>query len=132
MSLTIEVTGELEERIRSEAAEKRVSPDLIAENALRGRFGMERLPPLASWANDALMSRLDEGLSASVWEEYHRLNARIHDDVASEDEMTQFFALNEQVEGWGALRLEIVAEIARRKGTTLNEEMAALGLLRKP
>jgi len=130
MTLVIDMAPEMEGRLRDEAAREGVEPERyvlqIVEERLRQADDGDarRLPRDES----ELMMQISQGLPTETWEQYHGLVAELHAETLTPERHKTLIALTDQVEIDHARRMESVLALARLRGTSLEEQMRALGM----
>jgi hypothetical protein len=129
MTLTLEITPELEATLRTIAAREGVAPDRYVLEALQERLDRERtLPPHLSRSETELLQRINEGLPPATWERYEALKVKRDAETLTEAEHQELLRLVNEVEGWNVRRLEGVAELAKRRGVRFQDLVRELGL----
>jgi hypothetical protein len=131
MSLTLELTPELKERLREAAARKGVAPESYAISALEERVRSERPPGLTA-RESRLLADISAGLPTATWQRYRELCAVRRDDRISDEEYGELLRLTEEVEVWNARRVELLSELARLRKVPLRELVAQMGLAPPP
>jgi hypothetical protein len=76
----------------------------------------------------ALLDSLNKELSPAFWQRYHQLAGRELDGA----DRTEFLALIEKTEAWNVRRLELLEELAQRRGMHFPALMQALGIRHHP
>ncbi|MCU0495295.1 MAG: hypothetical protein MUD01_27215 [Chloroflexaceae bacterium] len=135
MSITIDLTPEIEQKLKQVAARAGLTPHAYVAETLRER--LEHVsesvnPPQLSSAETKLLITINTSLSAIAWERYHELVARRQAEVLSDDEQQELIALTDQIEAANVVRVGAVAELAKLRGTSLDTLMATLGLKPQP
>lgn len=125
MSLVLDLTEELEHRLRQKAEQQGLAPETCAVRLLECELA-ER--PAGELSDDELLLEATRGLPESVWEPFHRLvELRERDETLSDDQHRELLRLNAIVESSHAKRMEYAAEIAIRRGIPLRAVMDELG-----
>ena len=131
MTMTIDLTPELETRLRDEAAKEGLAPDRFilsaVEERLRQRHSEQNVPHL-SIAESELMRKINAGLSVETWQQYRELRAKCQAETLTPEEHQILIKLSDQVEMDYAQRLGFVLELSRLHGISLEEQMKALGI----
>jgi len=77
MTLTLEISPELEEALRATAERAGLAPDRYVLDVLQERLDRDRdLPPRLPRSEAKLLQRINEGLPESTWERYHALKEK--------------------------------------------------------
>ena len=133
MTMTIDLSPELEMQIRDEAAREGMAPDRLVlsavEELLHQRRAEQNVPHLSKTESE-LMQRINEGLPAETWRQYHALIAKRNAGTLTADEQKVLVGLVDQVEIAHARRLGYLLELATLRGTTLDAIMDALGIVK--
>lgn len=131
MTLTIDLTPELEAQLRAEAASKGVDASTFVVRALEKqlqRKSNQRVPSTLSQEESALLQQINQGLPETVWQEYHDLVAKRRSEILTPEEHTRLIALSDSIEEAHAVRMAHVAELARWRQVPLKTLMGQLGL----
>jgi hypothetical protein len=131
MTITIELTPELERHLRQEAARVGLEPDVYIIEAVQTYLMQKRHrrhTPRLSPEESRLLSKINLGLSPNEWERYHALMARRKAETLTPDEQAELIALSDRLEEANAQRIGYLAELARVRNTTLDAVISELGL----
>ena len=133
MTMTLNMTPELESQLREEAAKEGMAPDRFVlstvEERLRRNHMRQSVSRLSKPESD-LMQRINEGLPVETWQEYHALIAKRNAGTLTDEEQRTLVGLVDQVEIAHARRLGYVLELANMRGTTLDAMMDELGIVK--
>jgi len=128
MSVTITLPNELEQFLQNHAQSVGVPVETLLARTIVERWeGVRRAPGLPKRESELLL-RLQTLFSPEQTHEYHTLCEKSDNDTLTGAEREQFLAMLEQRDHQNAERLEIVAELAQLRGTSLREMMASLGI----
>ncbi len=75
-----------------------------------------------------LLKKINIGISAEIWEEYHALEAKRRDSTLTEEEHNKLIQINDSIEDASFHRLTTLVELASLRGQSLPEIMAELGI----
>jgi hypothetical protein len=75
-----------------------------------------------------LLKKINIGISAEIWEEYHALEAKRQDITLTEEEHKKLIEINDRIEDASFHRLTALLELASLRGKSLPEIMAELGI----
>ena len=78
MTITIDLSPEIETALQTEAAKEGLAPDRFVVDTVRERLNRAKSMPTAprfSKAESELMQRINEGLPVETWRQYHALIA---------------------------------------------------------
>jgi hypothetical protein len=131
MSLLLDLPPELEQQLRREADRDGTDPGtylvrLVARHleSTPGAPGPSALPALES----ELLQRINLGIPVSTWERYHSLIERRRAETLNDQEQRELISISDQIEAANARRIEHLAALARRRGTTVHALMDELGI----
>ncbi len=132
MTLTIDLTPEIEARLRDEAAKEGLDPDRYVLHTLTERWGQTRQadPPRLPGVESELLQRINEGLPAETWRQYHALIAQRDAGTLTADDQKILAGLIDKIEIAHARRMGYLVELANLRGTTLDELMDSLGIVK--
>jgi hypothetical protein len=122
MTLTLNITPELEHELQRRAAQAGLAPSAYAERLLQN--GLRALTrPEAE-----LMQRINQSLSPEAWSRYETLLAQRQAETLTQAAQTELIALSDELEALNAQRLEALTELAKLRGVAVPALMAELGL----
>lgn len=135
MPVTIELSLELEGRLRDEAARQGIEPQAYVARAVEQYLrrslspggnggGASTLPPREA----ELLQEINAGLPDETWAEYRFLIAKRTDGTLTQAEHQTLVRLSDQVEEAHARRMQRVAELARLRGVPLSTMARTLGI----
>ena len=75
-----------------------------------------------------LLAKINEGFSEHFWTRYKNLIAKRRAETLTEEEQTELIALSDQLEERNVVRLKYLAELAKRRKTTVRQLMETLGI----
>jgi len=129
MTLALEISPELAERLHAIAAREGVAPDRYVLDVLQERLERERnLPPHLPRREAELLQRINEGLPETTWARYEVLKEKRDAETLTEAEHQELIRLVDEVEGWNVRRLELVADLAKLRGVRFQDLVRELGL----
>jgi hypothetical protein len=131
MTLTLEITPDLEEALCEIAEREGVPPDRYVLNLIEQQ--LKKPPPEhLSRAESLLLQGINQGLPTETWDRYHQLVAKRRAETLTPEEYEELIGLTNEVELAHARRLELVAEYARLQDVPFAEMMDRLGLTQPP
>ena len=86
--------------------------------------------PRLSRTESELLIQINQGVPAERQSRYDELICKRREAMLSQSEYDELLRLTGQVEAWDAKRVELLAELARFRKTTLPALMKDLGILR--
>jgi len=148
MPVTIELTSELESRLRREAARVGLPPETYVARALEKQLGAGEPAggngsngPAAAEAPGArpearrisaveadLLQRINLGLPPDFWSAYRELLRRRDEGTLAPDEQASLVAMSDRVEEANARRMTALAMLAQVRGVALDALMRELGV----
>jgi hypothetical protein len=130
MTLTLEITPDLEVVLRETAEREGLPPDRYVLNLLQERLHRNTTaPPRLPREEVRLLEKINEGLSAETWQRYHELKAKRDAATLTPEEHAELIALSDTIEAWNVRRLEFVSELARLREMPFPELVRQLGLV---
>jgi len=134
MTLTIDITPELEAQLREEAAKRGLDAREYIVKTLREHLRQtqnQRAPSLPE-AEAGLLQKINEGLPPEIWRRYDELFAKRRAETLTPEEQNTLIALSDQIEELNARRIEYLVELARLRQTSLPALMQELGIKAPP
>jgi hypothetical protein len=132
VTLTIEVTPELENQLRQAAARAGVAPDeyvlKVLQQDLRQASGqstnLRRLP-----SNEAtLLQKINQSLSQIEWQRYRELLTKRDRELLTAQEQRELIALSDQIEEANVRRVQSLVELAEIRQTPVSTLIQELGI----
>jgi len=129
MILPIDMTPELESRLRDEAARQGVDPRDYVVTALRERLGaVADAAPCLSAAESLLLEEINVGLSEEQWQRFYHLVDKRRAEQITAEELAELVAASNRIERLNVRRIERLVELARLRKTTLALLMEQLSI----
>lgn len=127
--VTLEISPELEQQLRAEAAKQGVNPSLYILNTLQERlqFSSSSQPHLSKTESE-LLQEINIGLSEETWQQYHTLIAKRRAETLTPEEHTTLIEITDQLEQLNVSRIQALIELARLRGASLKTVMQSLGI----
>ena len=127
MILTLEVTPDLELRLRREADRQGIDAKSFVLSLIRGQLSLREPSPEAR-SESELLAKINLGLSPDQWHRYRELKARRRAETLTSDEHAELIAITNQIEEDNVYRVQCLAELARRRQVPLRALMDELGI----
>jgi hypothetical protein len=128
--ITLQLTPELEQQLRTEAAKQGINPDRYILNTLQERLNSPlRLTPALSKAEADLLEQINLGLASNTWQEYHTLIAKRRAETLTETEQVRLIAISDEIEQANVSRVSALIALAQLRGTDLSTLMQELGIV---
>ena len=128
MTIQLNVTSELEQKLKKVASQMGLTPDTyilrLLQKDLQNQTESARLSPQES----KLLKQINASMSAIEWERYRILLAKRDAEELDTQEQMEMIALSDKIEEANAHRMKAVAELACLRKTSLSELMETLGL----
>lgn len=129
MTITLEVTPELERALYQAADHAGVAPDAYILNLLRQNLKPSSLrQPQMSATEAALLQQINFSLSQIGWQRYHELQGKRMAETLTPAEQTELIALSDEIEAANVQRIEKLAQLAQIRQTTVRALINELGL----
>ena len=127
MSMTIEISSELEPVLKAEAGKAGIDPIAYTHQLLRASLPPRKLSaPSMSVEESRLLNQINQGFSEEEFERYRELIAKRQAETISPEEFRQLDAMTRRLEALQARRLECLAQLASLWNIPLVELMARL------
>ncbi|MEM7062950.1 MAG: hypothetical protein AAF572_07290 [Cyanobacteria bacterium P01_B01_bin.77] len=132
MTLTIEITPELEHQINQAAEKAGLSPDTYVLQLLHQNF--QSPPPQASSGvqlpkgEAELIQIINRSLSDADWQRYNALIEKREAEALTSDEQEELIAWSDQLENDNIKRIQAVAALAQLRHTSIDALMRELDL----
>ena len=130
MTLTIDISPQLESRIRTEADKQGLNADEYVINALQEHLrhtGNDEALHLTEKESD-LLQKINIGLPEETWQHYHKLIAKRRCETLTPDEQTTLIEISDRIEQLNVTRIQYLAELARLRKVKLPVLMQQLGV----
>jgi hypothetical protein len=134
MTLTIEISPELESQVREQAAQQGLGADEYVVNVLR-QYLRETERPKTSCLPETearLLAQINEGFPPDWWQRYNELTEKRRAETLTPEEQATLIGLSDQIEELNARRIQHLIELARLRQTSLPELMEQLGIKPAP
>lgn len=130
MTLTLNITPELESQLSEEAAKNGLEPSEYIVQTLQSRLLQTQSPnaPCLSETETRLLQQINEGLPPETWQHYNELIEKRQAETLTPDEHAALIGLSDRIEELNACRMEHLAELARLRQTSLSALMQQLGI----
>jgi hypothetical protein len=129
MSILIQVKPSIEDRLREMAFKKGLKIDQFISQFLEKSFSdAPPLQPSVSAREAALLQQVNLDIAPETWQLYAVFKKKFQENQLTDEELTQFRDIAEQVEMANANRIEVLAELAQIRNVSLREVMAQLGI----
>jgi hypothetical protein len=122
-TITLNLSTELDDRLRIEAAKQGIAPDLYILKTLQERLAPEVTPTEAD-----LLQQINLGFSAQTWAEYHDLISKRQAETLTPQEHEQLIQLSNYLERQNVVRIRALSQLATLRNQSLDELMQHLGL----
>lgn len=129
MSITVQVTKDVEEKLRKNAARQGKALDRYVSEILEQVSNYEQPTNSSISAQEAdLLQRINLAIPSETWAEYRRLVARRDREEITPEELDMLIAITDKIEIANAERIRHLAELAQLRGVSLPELMHELGI----
>lgn len=131
MSITLNITPDLETRVRQAAAKAGVEPDTYIADILEQYLHVQQAGSKAtglSKTETALLQQINLGLSQETWRRYHELIEKRRAETLTPDEQKALIEITDEIERANARRISALVELAQYRQTSLDALMDKLGI----
>ncbi len=105
----------------------------LAVRQMAEREGVVDAPRLGLSAQEqAQLDALNDELPRTFWKRYRTLAAKLEDETLTQDEREEFLMLTQRSEAWNVRRLELLEELAQKRGMHFPELMKTLEIQHHP
>lgn len=129
-AITLNLSPDLEQKLRTEAAKEGIDPDCYIVNALQAR--LQSNPMLEKATESDLLQQINLGFSAETWAHYHALIAKRRAETLSPDEHADLIQLSDRLEKLNVNRIQALIQLANLRNQPLSNLMQALGISPNP
>jgi hypothetical protein len=132
--MTIDITHELESRIRQRAAEQGVDVTEYINRTLQEHLRGTEIAETRhlSGEESRLLREINRGLPESTWHRYRELIEKRQADSLETPEQAELIAISDQIEELDARRAERLMELARLRNISLEALLEQLGIKARP
>lgn len=128
MTIHLNVTSDLEQKIKKAANQLGLKPDAYIMQVLKRELQNQLAPVRLSPKESQLLKRINASLSTIEWERYRILLGKRDAESLTEDEHAELIAFSDRIEEANARRMKAVAELARLRKTSVPALIESLGL----
>jgi hypothetical protein len=105
----------------------------LALRQMAEREGVSDAPRVRLSAQEQTkLDALNDELPRTFWKRYKALAAKFEDETRTEDEQQEFLTLTQQSEAWNVRRIELLEELAQKRGMHFTQLMQALEIRHHP
>ena len=128
-AITLNLSPELDQELRTEAARQGLEPDRYIIHTLQ-----ERLQPKSDLksAESDLLQQINIGFSAENWTQYHALIAKRQAETLTSEEYEHLIQLSDRLENLNVLRIQALIQLANLRNQSLCDLMQTLGISPNP
>jgi hypothetical protein len=130
MTLKIDISSDLEARLREEADKQGVDVNQYVVDVLRDRV-QSRANGEACLSDEESrwLEEINAGLSQTDWTRYYDLVDKRQREELTDNEHAELVAMADRIEELNVRRIECLAELARSRGKSLPEMMDQLQIM---
>lgn len=128
MTLTLDVTAELEHQVVREARRKGLDPKGFILGLLRDYLASQA-PSITQIDESELLEEINRGFPAEHWKRYEELVTKRRAETLTDDEHAEMLAMIQLREEANVHRVECLAELAKRRQVPLRELMDQMGIV---
>ncbi|MBK6619772.1 MAG: hypothetical protein IPG32_02405 [Saprospirales bacterium] len=127
MSITINISPELEDRLKQIAAQKGKGVDWVIVEVLQD-FLLPGVSKDAKSKEVELLKKVDLKISEKTWNRYHALIAKRDANTLTKKEHGELLEIVNQIELANAERFKFLVELAQLRKVSLDDLMKTLGI----
>ena len=130
MTLTIDITPQLESQLRKAAAKQGLDASEYVINTLQEhlRHAQNDGTPHLTEREFCLLQQINLGLPEETWQHYHELIAKRRAETLTPDEQATLIEISDQIEKLNVNRVKHLVELARLRKVSLSALMQQLGI----
>ena len=129
MSITIQLSPELEEKLRQVAAETDLDIDQFVVELLKEQLQPGPSSVLSKKERDRdLLEKINLGISVAIWKRYNYLKSLRVKEQLDTEEPAELIRISAQIEEANVARMKYVVELAQLRQVSLEEVVRSLGL----
>lgn len=130
MSISVDISQDLDSQLRDEAASLGVEPSAYVENALKEHLARSARSDASERADSEakLLRRINTGPSENFWEQYNSLSEKSRAELLTPTEHAELVRLSDQLERVNLEQMEALVELANVRETPLEQLMRDLGI----
>lgn len=129
-TITLNLSAEIERKLRAEAAKQGIEPDIYILNTLQQRLQIQSTPSQPT--ETELLQQINIGFAAETWELYHTLIAKRQAETLTPTERAQLVQLSDLLEKQNVERIRALIQLATLRQQSLPDLMQALGISLDP
>ncbi len=123
MSIIINIASDIEQRLVHLAQKKGIEVEDYVNKLIEEKVAEKAAVALEE---DELLQKINQGLSATVWERFHALVAKRDNYTLTEEEYQELNAISDRIETAHAERMKYVVQLAQLRAVGLDEVMDSL------
>ncbi len=128
MTVTIDITPELESQLRDEAAKRGLDAKGYIVHTLEEHLRQTRSVRHLTKGEADLLRKINQGLPQKTWHRYNQLIQKRRLETLSSEEHAALIKISDQIEQVNAQRVEYLAQLAGIRRIPLEQLMRTLGI----
>ncbi len=128
MTVTIDITPELESQLRDEAAKQGLDAKGYIVHTLEEHLRQTRNVRHLAKGEADLLRKINQGLPQETWQRYNQLIQKRRMEILSPEEQATLIKISDQIEQANAQRVEYLVQLARLRQMPLEQLMRTLGI----
>ncbi|MCO6487254.1 MAG: hypothetical protein J5I98_02495 [Phaeodactylibacter sp.] len=129
MSITIQLSPELEEKLRESASEAGMDIDQYVIEILKGKVQPGASKELSLEEKERkLLQKINLGIPVAVWKRYNYLKSLRDNEQLDPEEYLELIHISDQIENANAERMKYLIELTKLKQVPLKDLMSSLGI----
>ena len=131
MTITLQITPELEGKVRTAASRAGISPDVYVTKIIKQHVDDPR--KTADLETEAtLLQQINLGLAPERWQHYHELTEKRRAEQLTPTEQEALIKLSDEIEMDNVQRIRALIKLSQLRQTTLDDLMDELGIKPPP
>lgn len=129
-TITLNLSPELEHRLRTEAVRQGVELNHYILNALQAP--LQHTSATTQTTEAELLQQINVGFSTQTWEQYHSLISKRQAETLTPEEHNQLIQLSDRLEKLNVVRIQALIQLAALRSQPLTDLMQTLGIHPNP
>ncbi|MCB8943513.1 MAG: hypothetical protein H6658_07140 [Ardenticatenaceae bacterium] len=127
MTITLQITPELEGKVRMAASRVGVSPDVYVTKIIK-QYVDEPEQTADGETETTLLQQINIGLTPELWQQYHQLIEKRQAEQLTPAEQRTLINLSDQIEIANVQRMKALIQLSQLRQMSLDDLMDTLGI----
>ena len=127
MTITLQITPELESKVRTAASRIGVSPDAYVTKIIK-QYVDDPQPTADKESETTLLQQINIGFPPEFWQQYHQLVEKRQAEQLTPAEQHALIQFSDQIEMANVQRMKALIQLSQMRQTSLEDLMDTLGI----